>query len=211
MFIFQWLDIPVFMQLKYFIFFVMSLVMTHSLYAGEEEQWFRGTLILKSQTRLQGEISIRVDYDIVLFRMGDELMIYPAHKVHSANVYDESLKLNRNFISLQMEVGAASVHKLYEVLVEGPVSMLRKQRLLWYSIHLDIPEQDYYIWNENEMTSLYFFKKKKFPKLVKASDGDLKSFIRSQRLNPNRLEDMVEILKYYNKQQFSENQLAKRE
>jgi hypothetical protein len=198
------------MQLKYLIFFVTSLVMTHSLYAGEEE-WFRGTLVLKSQTRLQGEISVRVDYDIVLFRIGEELMIYPAYKVQSADVYDENLKLNRNFISLQMEVGPATVHRIYEVLVEGPVSVLRKERILWYSIHLEIPEQDYFVWNENQMTSLYYFKKKNFPKLVKSSNGDLKSFMRSHRLNPNRLDDMVEILTYYNKQQFSENQLAKRE
>jgi hypothetical protein len=197
------------MRLKYFIFFVASLIMTHNLHA-EEKEWFHGTLVLKSQTKIQGEISVRVDYDVVLLRLEGELMIYPAHKVQSVNVYDEELESNRNFISLQMEVGPATVHRLYEVVLDGQISILRKERILWYSVHLEIPEQDYFVWNENQMTSLYYFKKKNFPKLVKSSNGDLKSYMRSKRLNPNRLNDMVEILDYYNKQKLNEG-LAKRE
>jgi hypothetical protein len=61
------------------------------------------------------------------------------------------------------------------------------------------------------MTSLYEFKKKRLPKLVKATNGELKSFIRNNKLNPNRLDDMVNILDHYNKLRLSEAQLAKRD
>lgn len=197
------------MYLRKSIFLVALLMLTHYLYA-ENGEWFPGYLYLKSQTKLQGEIWVRVDYNVVVFRRGGEMVVYPAYKVQSVSIYDESQEKNRNFISLQLEVGAATLHQLYEVALEGQITMLRKQRVLWYSIHLDVPEEDYFIWNNNEVVSLYYFRRKVFPKLLKSNPGT-KSFIRDHKLHPNRLEDMVEILTHYNQNALNENQLAKKE
>jgi hypothetical protein len=198
------------MRFRIFIFFATCLVTAHNLYAGDE-QWFTGNLILKSQTKLHGKISVRVDYNVVMFRQGDELIVYPAHKVESVSFYDKLLKQNRNFISMQEEIGAATHHQLYEVVLKGHVTVLRKQRVLWYTVHLDIPEQDYFVWNGDEMISIYRFKRKVFPGLVKASNGRMKSYMREHKLNPNRAADMIEILTHYNQQKLDENQLAMNE
>lgn len=200
------------MRFRMFNLFMVSLVMTHVLYAQEKDTWYPGTLTLKSQTVLKGEISVRIDYNVVVLRKGQDLMVYPAHKVQSAVVYDKEEGKNRNFTSLQFAVGAATANNLYEIVVDGEISVLRKQRVLWYSVHLDKPEEDYFVWKENQLVSLYYFTRKEFPKLVKASNGEMKSYIKSHKLKPNRQHDMMEILSYYNEQRrLGESQLAMKE
>jgi hypothetical protein len=198
------------MRFQIFIFFTTCLVTAHNLYA-RDEQWFTGYVILKSQAKLHGKLLVRVDYNVVMFRQGDELVVYPAHKVESVTVYDQSLKHDRNFISIEEEVCVATLHQLYEVVLKGEVTVLRKERVLWYTVHLDIPEEDYFVWNSHEMISLYRFKRKVFPGIVKASHGSMKSYMRRHKLNPNRVDDMIEILAHYNQQKLDESQFAKNE
>jgi hypothetical protein len=199
------------MRFRMYALFMMSLTMTHGLYGQEKDTWYPGTLTLKSQTVLKGEISVRVDYNVVFLRKDQDLVVYPAHKVQSVVVYDAEEKKNRSFTSLQFAVGAATANNLYEVVVDGEISVLRKQRVLWYSVHLEIPEEDYYVWRENQLVSLYHFTRKEFPRLVKASNGNMKFFMKSHKLNPKRMRDMIEILGYYNEQRLSESQLAMKE
>jgi hypothetical protein len=205
---FFWFEIKSAMRFQgyFFVVLLLGLVMT----VRAEEQWFTGTLTLKSQTKLKGELSIHVDHNVVVFRSGEELMVFPAHKVQSVTVYDEVLERHRNFTSIQTSVGAATLHQLYEIVLDGSIAIVKRDKIAWYSVHVEVPDQDYFVWSENQLLPIYQFKRKELPKLVRNSGGDLKSFIRDKKLKPGRLNDMMEIINHYNKLRLSDVHLATR-
>jgi hypothetical protein len=194
------------MRLKYYLSIVLFLLCSSILYA---EDWYQGSLVLKSQETLKGEIAIHLDHDVVLYRKGDVFAVIPAHKVKSFYIYDEEQESNRQFISLQQTLGAATVHRLYEVLLDGHVKILRKQQTAWYSIHFDAIEFDYFIAKDDELTALHKFRRKVFPGMVRTSSDNFQTFIHKNKLSVHRLDDLIRIIDHYNQQYVSSDQLAK--
>src|SRR5688572_9714007 len=107
--------------------FLISVIFVAS-FSIRAEEWYPGVVVLKSQKAIRGELSIRYDYEVVLFRVGRETMVFPAHKVQSFYIYDALKENNRQFISLQLSLGPATFHQFYEVILDGTVSVLRRQR-----------------------------------------------------------------------------------
>lgn len=176
-----------------------------SLYA---EDWFQGAVVLKSNRVLKGEISIKFDHDVIVFRLANEVMVLPAHKVSSFYIYDQEEESNRQYISLPLEWGAATYHQFFELILNGDVKILRRQRVVWYSIHIDDIEYDYYIKKDNALTALSKFKREVFPALLQSS-SDLSSYVREHKLRPIRLNDVVQIVDQYNQLQMNKNPIAK--
>lgn len=172
------------------------------------EDWRQGAVVLKSNRELKGEISINYDHDVIVFRLANEVMVLPAHKVSSFYVYDQEAESNRQFISLPLEWGAATYHQFFELVLNGDVKILRRQRVVWYSIHIDDIEYDYYIKKDNSLTALSKFKRDVFPALL-ASSSDLSSYVREHKLRPVRLNDVMRIVDHYNQLQVNKNPLAK--
>jgi hypothetical protein len=188
--------------------FLFSFLLSGSLLA-QAEDWYQGSLVLKSQETLKGEISIKYDYDVVLFRKGNELTVYPAHKVQSLYFYDDVTERNRQFVSLQLLFGAATLHQFYEVLLDGYVSVLRRQHIVWYSVHLDTIDYDYYVKKDDVLTVMYKFKRRVFPDLERSSREDLSAFIRKNKLSRTRLDDVIRIIDHFNQQYINKTPLAK--
>lgn len=188
---------------------LLTINLTLAFAIVNAEEWQQGALVLKSQKTLRGEIAIRYDYEVVLYRVADEVMVYPAHKIQSIYIYDEEAGNNRQFISLELSLGAATFHQFYEVVLNGDVSVLRRQRIVWYSLHLDTIDYDYYVKSKDEITSLHLFKRKVLPDLLRSSDGTLSSYIRDNRLSKHSLNDMIQIIDHFNQLQTNKDQLAK--
>jgi hypothetical protein len=165
-----------------------------------EEKWYTGSVQLTSSKVVHGKISIKPDHNVVLFKIGDENMVFPAHKVMSVRIYDEEELTVRNFVTLHLELGPQSVYQFYEVLVEGQVSILRRQQVGWHAIQIEITDYDYFVWYDGKLMELFKFKKKVYPQLVSQSDGTIKSFVRANHLTLSRLEHLMKIAAYYNKQ-----------
>jgi len=184
----------------------MILVASFSIRA---EEWYPGVVVLKSQKAIRGELSIRYDYEVVLFRVGRETMVFPAHKVQSFYIYDEAKENNRQFISIQLSFGPATFHQFFEVILDGTVSVLRRQRTVWYSVYLETMEFDYYVRCNEDVTAIQKFKREVFPGLVESTSGALSSFVRQNKLKMYRLDDILLIIDHYNQQQVDKDALAK--
>jgi hypothetical protein len=56
-----------------FIFFLCISIDTYA------EDWRQGSIVLKGNRTLKGEIAVKFDYDVVLFRLANEVMVFAAH------------------------------------------------------------------------------------------------------------------------------------
>lgn len=182
---------------KAFIFF---FIVIHLSMAVRADDWYPGSLVLKSGKVLRGQISVNYEHDVVLFRLGHEDMVYPAHKVRSFSITDAQAEAKRSFISLQISIGAATTFRFYEIILEGKMSVLRRQRVVWYSVHLDEDTFDYFVHNGRDVTPMQIFKRKVLPGMLRASETQLATYVREQHLSKHRLPHLIRIINQYNTQ-----------
>jgi hypothetical protein len=190
---------------------VLLFVMTTFSFSSFAEEWFQGSVVLKSKSVLRGEISLKHGYDVVFFRVADQVSVIPAFKIAYVNIFDEDLEAERRYVSLNIAVGASRAHQFFELLVDGEVSILRRQLTLWYSVHLDLSEYEYYVLYDEEILGLYKFKKKIYPSLNTKSEGALDSYVKNNQLSPKSLDDILDMTEYYNNVVSNRFQLAKNE
>lgn len=177
---------------------VLSFILFASLQAFADE-WFTGAIYLRNDVVLRGKIAIKPEYDVVLFKVGqgDETTLYPAHKIEFFEINDPIEKSTRTFASLHIGDGPKSFYQFYEVIVDGTVSVFRRQHTMWYSIHLDVVDYDYFILFEDQLYGYNRFKKKIYPHL-KSKVTTLNQFVKDKNLSLSRLNDITEIISHYN-------------
>jgi hypothetical protein len=188
---------------------VLLVLMTTFSFSSFAEEWFQGSVVLKSKSVLRGEISLKHGYDVVFFRIGDQVSVIPAFKIAYVNIFDEKLEAERRYVSLNIGVGAGHAYQFFELLVDGEVSILRRQLNVWYSVHLDLTEYEYFVLYDEEINGLFKFRKKVYPELVSKSDGVLESYVKNNQLNPKSLNDILDMTEYYNNFVTTNFQLAK--
>jgi hypothetical protein len=188
---------------------VMLFLMTTCSFASFAEEWYQGSVILKSKSVLRGEISIRHGYDVVFFRVSDQISVIPAFKIAYVNLFDEDLQAQRRFVSLNIGVGAARSFQFFELLVDGEVSILRRELSVWYSLHLDLTDFEYFVLYDEEIHDLHKFRKKVYPTLINKSEGALESYVTTNQLSPKTLEDILDMTQYYNTYVTTRFQIAK--
>jgi hypothetical protein len=194
-------------SLKFFAILFILFPVTE-IYAADP-MWHQGSLILKSEEVIAGEISYEKDHDVVLYRKGKELVVYPAHKIQSFYFYDDESKVNRKFISLQQTIGAFTTHQLYELVIYGEVSIVRRERLIPYSIHHEVIDYEYFIRKDDELLRLRKFKRHIYPQLLFTYEEKLMNFIHQNKLNLTRSSHVIRIVEYYNGLVSQEHTLAK--
>lgn len=188
---------------------VLGVLFTILSFACSGRTWFKGSLTLRSESVLRGEISIQDGYDVVLFKIGDEIEVIPAFKIAFMNLFDEDEKIVRRFISLYVGIGPARAFQFFEVIVDGEISVLRKQLTAWYAVNRDITSYDYYILYNSQLLDITRFKRKVYPHIVKETDGALEQYIHERKLAQYKLDDVIAMIAFYNAYQADHLHLAK--
>lgn len=193
-----------------FVILVSVLCGVHALKATDKI-WYEGTLVLKSNEVLEGEISYQSAYDVIFFRISDIVEVIPAHKIKSFAYYDEQA-YRRNFVSVLKTKGASRRYEIFEIILQGEISVFRKHHS--YITHLSEVnnppevEYEYFAYYNNEFIAMYRFKSKLYSKLVKANEVPLKEYAQKNKLNPNFYEDAIELIEYFNDQRADQAVLA---
>lgn len=188
---------------------VLLFMLTTCSFASFAEEWYQGSVVLKSKSVLRGEISVRHGYDVIFFRVSDQVSVIPAFKIAFINLFDESLQAQRRFVSLNIGLGASHSFKFFELLVDGEVSILRRELTVWYSLHLDLTDYEYFVLYNDEILELHKFRKKIYPTLLENSEGALESYVKTNQLSAKTLEDILEMTEYYNNYVTTRYQIAK--
>ncbi|MBL7858595.1 MAG: hypothetical protein JNM57_12975 [Cyclobacteriaceae bacterium] len=181
------------------ILFFLLILFTNSLEASPVK-WFAGSLVLNDGAVRVGEMAVKGEFDIVLFREGELVTVYAAHRIQSLNIYDRQASINRKFISISDTLEAVVQHRLYEIVLRGEISVWRRQRELSPGID-DRLDFNYYVFWNNTTIPLSKFRTRIFPKLMNIASTQLTGFMHQQKLNSNRASDAIRIIEFYNHQE----------
>ena len=190
------------------IFFCLLLLNFQNLNAQTLE-WFEGSLVLSNGDVLIGKTSNTPEHDLILFQQGESRMVYPAHRIQSLYFYDKSSNINRRYISLTKFHSGRPSYQLYEVIMKGEVTVVRRKKENAFSVHTDALDFNYFILYNNELTPLRKFNKKIFPQLLISSDNRLEEFISINRLTAHHAANTLRIIEFYNGLIKTEGSLAR--
>lgn len=191
---------------KYFLLFLITV--SSAVQAFDSPEWYHGTIVLSTTEVITGEVAIHVKEDVVLHRNEGKVAVYPAHKIQKVFFYDKQADINRKFVSLTDKVHGYHQSKIYEIVLFGEVMVLRKEKNFsdW-----DSPKDfNYFILQDQKIVPIRYFKRKVFPSLVGSSQSEVVSFMKIEKLNPNSLADIIQIIACYNKGEAAHNSLARR-
>lgn len=175
---------------------VWLILFTVGKLAAHDREWYTGAIVLQTQAVLTGTIAIEPEHGIVLHKQGDQVYIYPAHRVQSLQFFDTSANINRKYISLQY--GTWRRYHLYEVVVRGSVNIVRREKRNISPVYSDADSFIYYIYTEGQLVRLHSFRKQVYPTLQQEGGVQFSMFVLEQHLNPNDAAHAIRMVQYYN-------------
>jgi hypothetical protein len=180
------------------LFYICALLF--SIDACAASSWVQGSIVLNDEQVLVGEISVEEKYDVVLFRNQDKIVVYPAHKVQSVWLYDASSNMNRKFVSIKNSSTTFHAYQLYEVVILGEITLLRKEIS---DVAATKEEHDafgykYLVQYKGELSALKKFRTAIYPKIRDVAGVEMHAYIKMNKLNPNNGSNVVRIIQYYN-------------
>ena len=108
------------------IFFCLLLVNSLTTKA-QSLKWYDGSVVLATGDVIIGKMVVEPSLNALLVQQSSVRTVYPAHKIKSLYFYDDSSDINRRFISLRDKSMLYNHCQLFEIVVLGEVSVLRKQ------------------------------------------------------------------------------------
>ncbi len=177
------------------------------LQVNSQSHWYEGSLVLSDCKVLVGKISLEPEHDLILFSDGDARVVYPAHKIKSIYFYDEAKDINRRYISIKKDDGVRASYHLFELVVAGEISVVRRKKEPMFSIHNEPLDFNYFVYLKEEMISLNKFRRKVLSQLQ--PDHRLNEFISINNLSGDRAIDAIRIIEHYNQLLKANEPLAK--
>ncbi len=181
--------------------FLVALNLLALHVAAQGDLWYSGAVVTKENQVLAGDILFHPRYDLLVVRQNDQTSVMIAGKLKSFQFYDESINVNRKFISFS---NAALENKIYEVVVSGEVMVLRREKNTTVEIPSDEAGFNYYFLQNGSVRDLRKFRASLYPQLRSLLEVERKHL----HLNPNEPADVIQMIELYN-HQFS-NPLASR-
>jgi hypothetical protein len=179
-----------------FLFLVLIIALSSN---ANPTSWFDGVLVLKGNEIVKGQMSLKSDMEVVLVKSNEKVTVYPAHRILFFYYYDDVEGKNRNFISMEKRKGAARRFLLFETIVEGELSVLRKEKSNTPHVMVDQAiEYIYFIHWDNELMALRKFRTKVYPRIINAMGSQIKTYIENNKLDPHLSSDAIQIIDYYN-------------
>jgi hypothetical protein len=161
---------------------------------SQDPVWHEGVLVLSNHEILRGKLSVECHHDLVLFRAAS-VQVYPAHRLTRVYFYDSGNNINRKFLTLAYP-GVRS--QLFEVVVQGTVSIVRRPNL-YGAVHIeDHNAYHYYIIDEQEHIIPLSEFRHLYSRLCKKSEGMLKLLVQAQRLNLTTRSGIISAILAYN-------------
>lgn len=186
-----------------FFFAVTVFLQETNVKAGgvPEMQWNKGAVVLADQQVVTGEFCVQVVYDLIFFKSGESVNVFPAHMVASLQVYDEQANINRKFVVQQSAARGFTEYHIYEVVVHGQMSLLRRQNALAANLNemSDVYDFDYFVVMDGETCFLHQFREKVYPVMLKRCDSAVSGYVKDQKLNPNDASAAIQLIQYYNR------------
>jgi hypothetical protein len=114
-------------------------------------------------------------------------------------LHDNDVRFPRKFLSLQQEEHGRLVNKLYEVVLQGELSVIRKPRGTSLPHTNDVHSYDYFIKDNATIIRFSDFRKRILPVIESYySPKPLMKFLNEEQINPSLPSDVIRLIDIYN-------------
>jgi hypothetical protein len=178
------------------------------IFSNAQQEWVSGSVVLKDNEVLVGEISKRPVHELILVNSQEGIKVLPANHISYYRFYDEQENINRQFLSVKSNDIFGS-HRFYEIVIQGKVKVLRKyhKRSEFMELH-EAKDFDYFVLLDEQLIPLTSFKRKILPRLQSQHPVEISAFLSMNKLELQSMKVAFEIIHFYNKIDYSKELLA---
>lgn len=200
-----------------FNFFLFFFYLNFSLFSQKfpSELWHEGWLVTNDKDTLKGNLKYDFESQLIQVEIDSKIKAFSNRNIFYFEIYDKTIEDYRQFYSLMYEVNYNyNVPILFEVLIEGKLSLLLKEKIVSETVPRYFPSYywygrtsyDYY----NKVDYEFFFmnidgviikfngKKKDLFNIMIDKFDDVKSYFVDNKLKVKNMSDLVKIVAYYN-------------
>lgn len=198
--------------MKYGFFFIIILFINSSISAQTfpSQIWHEGKVILLTGETIKGAIKYNLDNDLILVNTNNTIQTFSSRKISNFEIFDEGFNAYRLFYALPYQVRPNyEAPLLFEVLHEGPLSLLCREFIVQesipqfgyysrYNMRRSRLTFDFFFLKENGGIDKYIPNKKELLHVMRNKSSEIKSFVKKNKLRYDRREDLAKITAYYN-------------
>lgn len=205
------------MRLLYFLFFYTFASYTQAQYFAEEH-WHQGGAIVESGDTLSGLLQYSTDTETVQIRGGGSTQTYSARKLLAFQFRDQQLGINRLFYVFPFaKVSGYQTPIFFELLERGnKITLLQREILTIRNVNnrpfgtpmnpifspmpmqIRVVEPQFYFFYTDSKIKRFNGSRKQLGILLPNYGSTMKKYIKDKGYNPNRIEDLIQIIRYYN-------------
>ena len=191
------------------VFFVSNTISM----AREHGRWNEGVVILNSREVIKAQVRLNQQFNVAQVIIDDKIHSIPASRIEKVSVLDEKRALLRTFIALTIEKGNTKTCRFYELVVNGAVQFLAREKeyrltsehslttffeKITPAQNREMNNQDYYFFDGKNLIELSNFRKKVLPAFKVYFNKEITVYIKEEHLNVNLPKDQVKIMIYFN-------------
>ena len=176
------------------------------------EIWHEGKLVLANEEVYEGLLKYDLERGVVQVEQGEKFFTFGAQSIFYFKIFDATVEANREFYVLPY--GLVTNYKapvIFEVLVEGNISLLCRERIASKNVtatnpyyyntptyQRDVLVYDYYFLDRQGNITPYNLKRKELMEAVSKRQSQVSEYIKKNRLKVDRRNDLVRIIAFYN-------------
>lgn len=185
-----------------------------------EEHWHQGGAIIESGDTLNGMLQYNTDTEVLQMRSGVGTQTYSARKLLAFQFRDQQLGINRLFYIFPYSKGAGyQTPTFFELLERGnKVTLLQREILVirnvnnrpfWNPVSMGpvfspmptqmrVVEPQFYFFYAEGKIKRFTGSRKQLAILLPNYGNAMKKYVKDKGYNPNRIEDLIQIIRHYN-------------
>lgn len=176
--------------------------------------WHEGKIVLVGDDTLVGKLKYNMEQEIVqVVQSADKMLTFGSSKILYFELFDETVDYYRQFYTIPYGlVSSYKVPVIFEVLIEGNISLLTREKVTLKSSQLnsysyryapntysrEVLTYEYFFLDKQGTIRRYSLKKKDLLRALNKREQQVSKFIRANNLHVDRRSDLIRIISFYN-------------
>ena len=182
--------------------------------------WHKGLLVTNSGDTIEGDLKYDFESQSIQLDDGETIKAFNVNNLFFFEIYDKTIRDYRQFYSLMYEVGYEySVPILFEMMIEGKISLLLRERIVaetnqsyfpsYYAYgimpsfsnnygYINKVKYDYFFLTDDGKIHRFKGKKKEILALMQDKYSVMKEYISKNKISLKKMSDIARLVNYYN-------------
>jgi len=182
--------------------------------------WHKGLLVTNSGDTIEGDLKYDFESQSIQLDDGETIKAFNVNNLFFFEIYDKTIRDYRQFYSLMYEVGYEySVPILFEMMIEGKISLLLRERIVaetnqsylpsYYAYgimpsfsnnygYINKVKYDYFFLTDDGKIHRFKGKKKEILALMQDKYSVMKEYISKNKISLKKMSDIARVVNYYN-------------